>query len=864
MSLKAKIFTSLTVSAFFALTALVFAPSQIYLTNAIDFGTDYFLLLGYLFMIALPVFLLLAILTTLSAKYFTAHQKIIVLILSISFLLWLQGNILVWDYGLLDGSKIEFNNYFVAFDAVVWIAIIVVTLIKSSFLYKHTKIISAGFIVIQLISTTVLAYNHPEAFNPSRYQIDTTNEFTFSKDKNVIILVLDAFESDVFQQVIDEDESYRTIFDGFTYFRDGMAGEPITRTSVPNIMTGQYYDNSIKFSDFLKQAYFSNNSIPKVLKQENFEVDCFPYYPNLVYQDPSILSNLVESTSVKNSTLIDIYDSTLFRYLPDLVKKYIYNDGRWFLQNMISDQPAVSTSGNITRYLTDGQQITFSERALELYDVALINRMMTYSNVVGGRNIFKMYWLHGDHMPYLLNEKLEYEDMGDYGYERQAKGSLQIVKIFLDELKSLGVFDNSMIFIIGDHGLGIFGEAIQNRANPLFLVKRFSDQGPITISDAPVSLSDIPKTIFSELGLKGDFTGESVFDVNESESRERRFLYYKNNNETVMNEYIVTGPVHSSYSWHFTGNEYVYAPAGEPSQEIYPIVLGNEINIIKSDSNAESDAEKADFTFRFGPGWGDSESTHRWTVSSLAVSIITTDSENVSASLLLQYKPLKEDNSLSIYLNGVKIMDCDSNSECKIDKLTFKKGKNILEFKAKLPAVRPSNNDLRTLCYSFSTITFSKYVYVPAAEPSQEIFPIVLDNGPNIIKSNPVALSYIKNADFTFQFGSGWGDSESTHRWTVSSLAVSIITTDSENVSASLFLQYEPLKEDNSLSVYLNGVKIMDCDSNSECNIDKLTFKKGKNILEFKAKLPAATPSNNDSRTLCYSFYTITFGIPKN
>jgi hypothetical protein len=563
MNLKEKIFSSVAVTAFFVFAAFIFAPSQMFLTNVQEFSVLYFELLGYLFIVALPFFLLIAILIIFLPKRLVTHQKIVALLLSLSFLLWLQGNILVWDYGLLTGGKIDFNIYFLIIDAVVWITVFILVLIKSAFLYKHVKFISCLFIVV-LIATSIFSYLRADIPDSKRYEVDVTNEFTFSKEKNVIILLLDMCQSDVFQKIIDEDESYRDIFDGFTYYRDSLAGFPTTYASIPNILTGQYYDNSVPFSEFLERALLSPSSIPKVLTEEGFEVDCFTYQR---YLDKRVMSNVKEREGVETATLIKIYDAALFRYAPDFLKRYIYNDGEWFLKNLVPRKLFVSSD----RTPVNVPPVTFDEKSLTLEDVAFINDMLTYSDTVDERYIFKFYSLRGCHDPYLLNEELEYEKMrGVDAYERQAKASLRITSLFLDELKRLEVFDNSTIFVIADHG--VRGD-IQGNAYPLFLVKRFNGKGQMTVSDAPVSLSDIPKTIFSELGLEGDFVGESIFDLKDSDSRERRFLYYNWDEDwskdylPTMKEYIVSGPVWSSESWRYTGRKFSVGFAERPFLE---------------------------------------------------------------------------------------------------------------------------------------------------------------------------------------------------------------------------------------------------------------------------------------------------------
>ena len=97
----------MAVSAFFVLTLFVFAPSHLFLTNASEFNATYFELVGYLLVVAVPIFLLLAAFSLLLPQKWDVHKRIVALILSIAFLLWLQGNILVWNYGKLTGGNVE-------------------------------------------------------------------------------------------------------------------------------------------------------------------------------------------------------------------------------------------------------------------------------------------------------------------------------------------------------------------------------------------------------------------------------------------------------------------------------------------------------------------------------------------------------------------------------------------------------------------------------------------------------------------------------------------------------------------------------------------------------------------------------------
>jgi arylsulfatase A-like enzyme len=169
---------------------------------------------------------------------------------------------------------------------------------------------------------------------------------------------------------------------------------------------------------------------------------------------------------------------------------------------------------------------------------------------------------------------------------RQGTGMLKIAATILERLKQLKVYDNSLIFIVGDHGSGVadakinvspygnnFNKSGPYKGNfrsfkaigiPLILVKRINATGELKTSDAPVSLGDIPQTVVEELGLEASFPGKSMFRVEENEDRERIYRAFVGPQENVeylapLYEYAVRGFSWDDTSWRETGNIY-YAP----------------------------------------------------------------------------------------------------------------------------------------------------------------------------------------------------------------------------------------------------------------------------------------------------------------
>jgi hypothetical protein len=111
---------------------------------------------------------------------------------------------------------------------------------------------------------------------------------------------------------------------------------------------------------------------------------------------------------------------------------------------------------------------------------------------------------------------------------------------YFDKLDEIGVYDQSLIFVVGDHGSwniplemsaakptipanGETDDALRGRDTgsdswhgrgvPVFLAKPLGDRDALRISDEPVSLCDVPRSVFDSLAMEHDFGCESVFSV---------------------------------------------------------------------------------------------------------------------------------------------------------------------------------------------------------------------------------------------------------------------------------------------------------------------------------------------------------------
>ena len=143
---------------------------------------------------------------------------------------------------------------------------------------------------------------------------------------------------------------------------------------------------------------------------------------------------------------------------------------------------------------------------------------------------------------------------------------------YLERLDRLGVYDDALVFIVGDHGrqhtpvdlgfaeppiVGIDARAAQppaalkhpSKGVPLLLVKRAGERGALRISDTPVSLCDLPQSIFGELALPSAFACESIFDVGSGRAQARLHFRGMDDYEAPFRTYRVDGHSWLSQSW---------------------------------------------------------------------------------------------------------------------------------------------------------------------------------------------------------------------------------------------------------------------------------------------------------------------------
>ena len=360
---------------------------------------------------------------------------------------------------------------------------------------------------------------------------------SFSREQNVLVIMLDMFCGGFMPEILEKNPELYEKYQGFTWYANTLSTSVSTYSSLPSLVggsgytvekTGELEDETLGdryaaafkfFPDFFKTQNFSVAFADPSYQDINLtklegakdvllgrSVDFIPYWEN--HQAPEYRGD----TRIPASEYSRIFTVIgLFKGSPFFLKPKIYYKGSWLKTN----------HGNI--------KIRHAVKELALLDVA-----SELSNADSPRKTFKYISSSMTHIPWPFdsdghisktfiksNPQLirdpETGKMFDnplLPYNASVK-ALKVLAEWFDWMKREGIYDNTRIIIVSDHGnSGIdpmfkdlrvirnsSGRILEGsgRSHPILLVKDFNQNEPLVRSDHFSSNSDT--AAFATMGI---------------------------------------------------------------------------------------------------------------------------------------------------------------------------------------------------------------------------------------------------------------------------------------------------------------------------------------------------------------------------
>jgi hypothetical protein len=464
----------------------------------------------------------------------------------LAWCVWIQANVLQWDYGILGEGKVLTHWHYGIVDILAWLAVpAVLWRLRRGLVHK----LNMGLAAVVVTATLVTSFNAYQV-KPIRYFVDEYPKFDFSPDKNVILLLLDETQSNIFEEIVLSDPRMRSRLSGFTFFREAISNTRLTALSVMMMLTGRFYDNAIPHDNF--RELYRTDSIPRDFREFGYETDLFPYR-RMEYFHPSFASNIQSKKLRSTSSALKLLDGSLFMSVPHFFKRYVYNGSDWLLGG--NREFSETLDGWLHEPQPDGRPPLLDIRihkgrgdADTLFALDLEANGRTDSE----RPRFKFYHLRGSHNPFNLDENGRRIPHDLNNYPKIMRYKKAILLRILRKFRELGIYDNSLIVILSDHGSGMteatrtYQSTVMDknvaRASALLMVKDFGAR-EFSVTDKPFELMGL-RDLLQKL-----VHGESIENFVEAlpDTAVRRFVHYawKDLHPFVENytEYIVVGPI---------------------------------------------------------------------------------------------------------------------------------------------------------------------------------------------------------------------------------------------------------------------------------------------------------------------------------
>ena len=189
------------------------------------------------------------------------------MLFAIGLLLWGQGNLWNADYGVLAGQDLDLSVHAwrAPYELAAWAGVLFLALVCFRPVSRIAPFASIVFLAVQLAA--VVLSDGSAAAQRVRWIEPPPSIYQFSADRNVIHIVLDEFQSDVFNDIFQQDRaSLDRQFSGFQYFADHAGSFPTTSFSMPAMLAGQEYRNEKPAPEFVREAFKQNSIFAKVAR----------------------------------------------------------------------------------------------------------------------------------------------------------------------------------------------------------------------------------------------------------------------------------------------------------------------------------------------------------------------------------------------------------------------------------------------------------------------------------------------------------------------------------------------------------------------------------------------------------------------
>jgi len=469
---KAYLFAIISLAFTVPFVIFLLAPLEFYFYNAPAFIVSWNFLFPTFFVFASIVFIVflvvLLLLWALLKKLKLSMDSLLlfiwgVIIASYVQMLFLNGRMTLMTGDETGYGAVSFVNILNLF---IW-ALIAVTPLLMRYIFVRLR---KEFKYINIFTVTVLfilcmqtagVFSASYSAGPQHLTDDIPVVPSFeptlrlSDEDNVIVFILDAFDVLVMRDVLEEYPEFSDILDGFTFYENNVSEYFHTFPSVVTMLTRHYYTEGQTFDEYIDEAWNRHTFIDE-LRDNGFSTNLY-IDMNATYGNLSNIENRTDNLKSEFSIvanfrgIVRMAGLTSFgRLAPYLLKDvfltplgFTINDGLMGFDVSEIDELEVFSYG-----VSHSNDFRF-------FDYIRRNEL-----TLSDKKMFFVYHMIGSHQQFdresTANGYFFDDESGELvhggNYIESTRACLIILNTYFDKMRELGVYDNSTIVLIGDHG----------------------------------------------------------------------------------------------------------------------------------------------------------------------------------------------------------------------------------------------------------------------------------------------------------------------------------------------------------------------------------------------------------------------------
>lgn len=507
--------------------SFIYFPNELYLSNRNEFPIKYNVFFVTTVGAALVIFILCSTIILLISNE-KVYRLCNVGLFALTIAGYIQSIFLNGALLSMDGSVQTWTVATRVLNGFIWIVIgsicFGVYFYKKDMTLKGVRMISIYLFLVQFASIAFMIISSGAlGRGNAELRLNEEGKRSVSRNENVIWFIVDWFDGQIMDKLIEEDENFAEPLQDFVYYNNATSRYAYTEQSVPYLLTGVRYEKEMNAAEYRDMAYAESDFLPGI-NQNGYSIGI---YTNTKYVSKTMDELLINDFVQDKNEGFDYFRLAALNVRTSRYKMmpYVLKSRYWY------------DTGNFDSIVAASR---YKNPDIEWYEE--LKEEGLYIEEEDKGKAFRFIHLNGAHEPYTMDENgKELLANSDFTMEQkmlsQSKGSMRIIYEYLEQMKELGVYDDAMIVIVADHGQNYLQNeeylkkldelGLNKTSNPVLLIKYPNQINKDGLKEniAPVSHDNLITTISNVMGAphkEGDITIEKV---GEQDNITREFEY---------------------------------------------------------------------------------------------------------------------------------------------------------------------------------------------------------------------------------------------------------------------------------------------------------------------------------------------------